>query len=198
MKLKVFTKENVNVPNVLSLLRLLLVPVYVVLFVGGHKYAALAVFAAASLTDLLDGYIARKYHLITDLGKLLDPLADKVMVLTALFSMAIGSSAIPPVIPWVAVWVVLGKEVLMLLGGMLMLKRGVVVHSLMIGKTAHTVFIIGLISSYFHDSLEKLCVGWPMTLDLIFIWLAVVLTLIALAVYATHCVQALREKRAFR
>ena len=62
--------------------------------------AFLATFLAASLTDLLDGRIARKYNLITDFGKLVDPFADKVMVLTALFSMAIGSPAIPPVVPW--------------------------------------------------------------------------------------------------
>ena len=100
MTAKELIRKNLNVPNVLTMIRLLLVPVYVALFVSGQKYAALVTFLAASLTDLLDGRIARKYNLITDFGKLVDPFADKVMVLTALLSMAIGSSAIPPVVPW--------------------------------------------------------------------------------------------------
>ena len=107
MTAKELIRKNLNVPNVLTMIRLLLVPVYVVLFVSGQKYAALVTFLAASLTDLLDGRIARKYNLITDFGKLVDPFADKVMVLTALLSMAIGSSAIPPVVPWVAVIILL-------------------------------------------------------------------------------------------
>ena len=107
MTLKEILKKNLNVPNVLSLIRLLLVPVYLILFVRGQKTAALVVFAAACFTDLLDGRIARKYNLITDLGKLLDPVADKVMILTAMFSMTIGNDAIPAVIPWAAVLVVL-------------------------------------------------------------------------------------------
>ena len=198
MKMKLFTKETVNVPNALTLLRLLLVPVYVLLFSRGQKYAALAVFAAASITDLLDGFIARKYNLITDFGKLMDPLADKVMVVTALFSMAIGNAVIPPVIPWLAVWVVLGKELLLMLGSVLLLRRGIVVHSLMVGKVAHTVFIAGLILSYFHDTFVSLCPNWPLTPDLMVIWLAVALTLIAMVVYMIHGMKAAHEKRAFR
>ena len=97
MTLKEILKKNLNVPNVLSLIRLLLVPGYLILFVRGQKTAALVVFAAACFTDLLDGRIARKYNLITDLGKLLDPVADKVMILTAMFSMTIGNDAIPAI-----------------------------------------------------------------------------------------------------
>ena len=115
MTLKEILKKNLNVPNVLSLIRLLLVPVYLILFVRGQKTAALVVFAAACFTDLLDGRIARKYNLITDLGKLLDPVADKVMILPAMFSMTIGNDAIPAVIPWAAVLVVLAVECLWLL-----------------------------------------------------------------------------------
>ena len=76
-----------NTANKLTMLRVILIPVYLLLwhmdFPGNH-YAALAVFAIASLTDLLDGYIARHYNQITDFGKFMDPLADKVLVLTAM------------------------------------------------------------------------------------------------------------------
>ena len=76
-----------NLPNKLTLMRVILIPVYLVLWhleFPGNNYAALAVFVVASLTDFLDGYIARKYDLVTDFGKFMDPLADKMLVLTAM------------------------------------------------------------------------------------------------------------------
>ena len=85
MKAREYIRQNMNVPNVLTLIRLLLVPVYIALFAMGDRYAALTVFLLASLTDMLDGQIARKYGLVTDFGKLMDPLADKIMVVTAMF-----------------------------------------------------------------------------------------------------------------
>lgn len=80
-------KGVMNLPNKLTILRVLLIPVFVFLFYiefTAHYFIALAVFAIASLTDLFDGKIARKYNLITNLGKFLDPIADKVLVLSAL------------------------------------------------------------------------------------------------------------------
>ncbi len=80
-----------NLPNKLSLLRIILVPIMVALFYMTfipYNYLITAViFAVAALTDFLDGYIARKYHLVTDLGKFLDPIADKVLVIGALIIM---------------------------------------------------------------------------------------------------------------
>lgn len=194
MTAREYIKRNLNVPNVLTMIRLFLVPVYIVLFSLGHKYAALATFLLASFTDLLDGRIARKYHLITDFGKLMDPFADKVMVLTAMFSMAIGNTSIKPVIPWTAVFILLFKELVMIVGGVVLLKHGIVVYSSMIGKVAHCVFIASLVASYFHDWFALSCAGWPLTPDLILLWIAVCLTLCALVFYTTHSVKAAREK----
>ena len=76
-----------NLPNKLTLMRVILIPVYLVLWhldFPGNNYAALAVFVVASLTDFLDGYIARKHNLVTDFGKFMDPLADKMLVMAAL------------------------------------------------------------------------------------------------------------------
>ena len=76
-----------NTANKLTMLRVVLIPVYLVLWhldFSWSVYAALAVFVVASLTDLLDGYIARHYNQTTDFGKFMDPLADKVLVLTAM------------------------------------------------------------------------------------------------------------------
>lgn len=87
-KLYKFVSGNggMNLPNKLTLSRIIMIPVFVALFYvnfKGHYFAALAMFCIASLTDLLDGKIARKYGLVTDLGKFLDPVADKVLVLSA-------------------------------------------------------------------------------------------------------------------
>ena len=73
-----FIKE-LNLPNKLTLLRIVLVPVYLVLLAFGLDWPALIVFAAASLTDLFDGKIARKYNLITNFGKFMDPIADIIL-----------------------------------------------------------------------------------------------------------------------
>ena len=77
-----------NLPNKLTILRVILVPVFVVFLMmditGYDKWIALSIFIIASLTDLLDGKIARKYNLITNFGKFMDPLADKLLVCTAM------------------------------------------------------------------------------------------------------------------
>ena len=78
---------KMNLPNKLTMLRILLIPVFmVVLYMGfaGSAYVALAIFIVASLTDLLDGKIARKYNLVTDFGKFADPLADKMLTTAAM------------------------------------------------------------------------------------------------------------------
>ena len=79
-----------NLPNKLTILRILLVPVFVAVILSHMKNAffiAALIFALASITDFLDGYIARKYNLVSDFGKLMDPLADKILVCAALITM---------------------------------------------------------------------------------------------------------------
>lgn len=191
--LKEYIKRNLNVPNTLTFIRMLLIPLYLILFIDGMKYPALIIFLAASFTDLLDGMIARRYHQITDLGKLMDPLADKLMVLTVMFSMAIGNAAIPKVVPWAAVAILLGKEFVMMVGGLLMLRRNIVVYSHFIGKAAHFLFIVGLTATFFHEWLMKKCVGWPMTPDLMLLWIAVVCTLCALVFYVVHSLRSVKH-----
>lgn len=76
-----------NLPNKLTIARMIMIPVFILFFYlnfAGHYFVVLAVFAIASFTDLLDGKIARRYNLVTNLGKFLDPIADKVLVSSAL------------------------------------------------------------------------------------------------------------------
>ena len=181
---KLFT--NVwTVPNVLTMLRLVLVPVFVVLFLKGYKMASLAVFAVASLTDMLDGYLARKLNQITDFGKLFDPLADKLMVLSAMVCHAIAGA-----FPWSAIIIVACKELIMVLGGVFMLGKGVVVYSNYVGKAAQVCFIAALILAFFHEKLPRWGGETP---DRIFLWITVALSLTALVVYAAAAVKKIRN-----
>ena len=182
---KLFT--NVwNIPNVLTMLRLILVPVFALLFIQGHRKAALVVFIVASLTDLLDGFLARKLNQITDFGKLFDPLADKVMVLTALICQGLAG-----VFPWSAIIIVCCKELVMLLGGVFMLSKNVVVYANYFGKTAQVFFIISLVLSFFHDELA----AQNLPLDIILLWVTVGLALLAMAVYIFGAVKTILSRR---
>ena len=183
-------KENIwNVPNLLTMLRMVLIPVYWVLFMRDRRIAALIVFVIASITDFLDGRIARKYNLITNFGKLFDPLADKLMVLSVMLGFVIKG-----VIPWPIMAIVLAKEGTMLLGGTLMLKRGFVVYAEMIGKVAQVAMLTGLILCFFEEKFTAL--GVPV--HLIVLWLAVALTLAALVFYVRRALQWVREENEAR
>ena len=194
MTIREYIRQNWNVPNALTLIRLFLVPVYIVLFAIGDKYSALTVFLLASFTDLLDGRIARKYNLITDFGKLMDPLADKVMVVTAMFSMAIGNKTIPAVIPWLAVIILFIKELIMVVGSAIMLRYQIVVYSTIVGKVAQCMFIASLLAVYFHEWFVKTCAGWFMPLDLLMMWASILLALWALYIYVTRSLRVAKEK----
>ncbi len=173
----------------LTMLRMILIPVFVVLFFNGRKMAALAVFCAASFTDFLDGFLARKLNQITDFGKLFDPLADKLMVLTAMVCQTFWGP-----LPLVAVLIVAMKEMVMVFGGMFMLSRNVVVYSNYYGKAAQVGFIASLILSFFHDRFEAGGIRLlGMTPDILLLWITVVLAIIAMAVYGTQAVQTIRK-----
>ena len=176
-----------TIPNILTMLRMVLIPVFVVLYMNGQPKAALAVFIIASLTDQLDGFLARKLNQITDFGKLFDPLADKLMVITVMICHGISG-----VIPWAAIIIVICKELLMVIGGAFILKNGVVVYSNMAGKTAMVFFVAALILCFFHE--EFLSLGWSVPLDIIFVWMAVGQALQALVIYAAGSLPKLKGK----
>lgn len=175
-----------NVPNVLTMLRMLLIPVFVAVYAAGHTKWALAVFLLASLTDALDGYIARKHKLITNFGKLMDPLADKLMVCTALVCQGVQG-----ILPWVAIVIVMIKELLMVIGGTFMLKNDVVVYSNLLGKASMCSFVAALVLSFFHEEFTALGVQ----VDIILLNIAVVLTILALVNYTCQACKTLKACR---
>ena len=130
-----------NVPNILSVIRILLVPVFVVLLLSGHNVAATIVFLAAGLTDVLDGYIARKYNCISTLGKVLDPLADKLIQASAFICLWVMNY-----IPWWMPVIYFIKEILTIIGASIVFtKKKSVVMSNVFGKLA-TVLVFGAIA----------------------------------------------------
>ena len=179
-----------TIPNVLTIIRMILIPVFVILFFKGYKIAALCVFCAASLTDMLDGYLARKLNQITDFGKLFDPLADKLMVLTAMVCQTFWGP-----LPLVAVIIVAVKELVMVLGGIFMLSKDVVVYSNYFGKAAQVGFIASLILSFFHERFtEGNVVLWGMTPDILLLWITVALAVTAMVVYAAGAIKTINRK----
>ena len=181
-----------TIPNVLTMLRLVLIPVFVILFTNGQRKAALAVFIAASLTDMLDGYLARRLNQVTDFGKLFDPLADKLMVLTAMVCQGAAG-----VFPWSAIIIVAVKELFMVIGGTFMLKKGIVVYSNIYGKAAQVCFIASLVLSFFQEDFRSagtLILG--MTPDMLLLWITVALAVLAMIIYAADAVRKLKQQGA--
>ncbi|MEA4954147.1 MAG: CDP-diacylglycerol--glycerol-3-phosphate 3-phosphatidyltransferase [Pseudoflavonifractor sp.] len=132
-----------NLPNFLSLVRLLLVPVFARVFFlpipTAHQWAAL-IYAAAFATDIADGYIARRFHQVTRLGRILDPLADKLMTLTVILCITADG-----ILPLWAVAAFFCKELLMALGGLFMLRRTRdVIPANWLGKASTGVFFVVL------------------------------------------------------
>ena len=133
-----------NIPNILTVIRLILAPVFVVVFFSGKENAhdlALIVYIVASFTDFLDGYLARRYNLITELGKVLDPFADKVMLITVLICLYIWGR-IPLIIPVIVVV----KEVFMIVSGLILYlrKERMVIPSNIFGKSATVMFMLSI------------------------------------------------------
>jgi len=145
--------SRLNLPNVLTLARIVAVPAVVLLLLPGpdreitreYSTAAFLIFVSAAVTDLFDGYLARRYHMITDLGKLLDPLADKLLVCAAMI-MLITPGRVPA---WMAVIVVAREIGVTALRGMAS-TEGVVIAASTLGKWKTLLLNIGVATLILH------------------------------------------------
>ena len=131
-----------NIPNILTVIRLIMVPVFLVVFFleGDIKTVSGIIFILASVTDVLDGYIARKFNMMTKEGQLLDPLADKLMQIAVVVAMLFAKM--------VPVWFVLilaCKEILMIIGGFFLYTKKTFVKSNIFGKTNTVVVFCALV-----------------------------------------------------
>ena len=140
-----------NLPNKLTMLRIVLVPVFMALAANRWMLAAGVVFALASFTDFLDGSIARKYHLVTDFGKFADPLADKLLTTTAFVYMVVDGVCSP-----VVVVVILARE--FAVSGLRMIAAsapgGKVIAANMWGKVKTVLQMLTIIFYYFGYAIE--------------------------------------------
>ena len=180
-----FKKSEIwTVPNVLTMIRLMLIPVFwVLMLVFDLKIWALITFCVATFTDVIDGRIARKYQLITEFGKLFDPLADKIMVLSVLITLWIRKIVPGVVVPLLAV-----KEIFQIYSSGVLYKKKIVVHSLFVGKFAQCALCLALFLCFFADSFAHLTVK-P---HLVVLWIGLVAAYIALFVYMRISIRQLK------
>lgn len=139
-------KEIFTIPNLLSFFRLLLLPIYAYIYLRAtddfHYILAASIMAVSCLTDALDGKIARKFHMISTLGKILDPLADKITQFTLTLCLSLKHPVLRPVLILFVV-----KELFQAIVGAIHLRKGKMLPgALMIGKICTTVLFVSLIA----------------------------------------------------
>ena len=165
-----------NLPNKLTTARMVMVPVLVLFMLtgwggGANRFLCLAIFIAASVTDYFDGHLARKWNLVTNYGKLMDPLADKLLVCSAMICM-VEQGKLPA---WVVV-IIIGREFIISGFRLIAVESGKVIAANMWGKAktvCQMVMIILLMAQI--PALELLTKAS--------VWLSVALTLISLSTY---------------
>ncbi len=171
-----------NLPNKLTVLRVILIPFFVIFLLGAEfigaasPYIALVIFIVASLTDMLDGKIARKYHLVTNFGKFMDPLADKLLVCSALICF-VDMHRMPT---WV-VLIIIAREFIISGFRLVAAEGGLVIAAGIWGKykTAITMITIIFMIPNFGGSAVYV-------IEQILIYLSLILTIVSLIDYLVH------------
>ena len=168
MLIKNWKKEIWSIPNMLSMFRLLLIPAYIFIYLNAEQksdyFLAAGILAVSCLTDLVDGKVARQFNMVTTLGKLLDPLADKVTQLTLILCLAIRHHFL-----WYLVAVFLVKESFQLIAGGINWHKGKILKgALMSGKICTAVLFISLIILVMLPDIETSAANAIITIDILF------------------------------
>lgn len=162
-----------QIPNILTIFRFILIPFIVINLVYDSYIAAFIIFTVSGLTDILDGFIARKYNFITNFGKLIDPLADKCTQIITL-----GTLAIKDIIPmWIIIIVIL-KEFIMVAGASFLYGKELVVSSRWYGKLATVLFYIAIVCSLFIKQFD-----FSFNFSIYIYYLALISTIFSLIMY---------------
>ena len=171
-----------HVPNILTIIRFLLIPVIITFAFKNNYVATIIVLSISGITDILDGYIARKYNFISDFGKLMDPLADKATQVTLLAVLAIQK-----IIPMWIIAIVIFKEFFMVAGASFLYGKELVVSSKWYGKLSTVLFYIAmvysLISIYWNSTLVKYSFPKMPEFAIYIYYLAVASTIFSLIMY---------------
>ena len=187
-----------NLPNKLTIFRVILIVPFVVVLLGGeagwfgdnsllYGGISLAIFIVSSLTDLIDGKIARKYNLVTDFGKFMDPLADKLLVSAAMIAL-VEMGRIPA---WVVI-VIISREFIISGFRLVASDNGVVIAASYWGKFK-TTFQMVMVCLMLLDLSEKF--AWYGVLTNIIMWIALILTVVSLVDYLMKNKNVLKEQK---
>lgn len=173
-----------NLPNKLTIIRLIMIPVFAIVFymemIPYNYLISAVIFTVAALTDYFDGHIARKYNLITDFGKFLDPIADKVLVATALIVMlqSIGTQ----ILPWyasISVAIILSRELIVSGFRMIAASKGRVMAAEKSGKIKTFVQDVAIVALLAAADIAPGLYSWFNIVGLVLLGLATVLTIIS-------------------
>lgn len=179
-----------NLPNKLTLFRVILIPFFVLFLLidpsnSTYRLIADAIFIVASLTDMLDGKIARKYNLVTNFGKFMDPLADKLLVCSAMICLISTGQ----LYAWIVI-IIVAREFIISGFRLIAVENGVVIAANMWGKcktVSQMIMIIVLVANFDFAI-------WQI-FGQILIWLSLVLTVISLVVYIVQNKSVLKEQK---
>lgn len=169
MHIKDWKKEVFTIPNLLSLFRLALIPVYIYIYLGATQpfqyLTAGTIMAVSCLTDLIDGKVARHFNMVSTLGKILDPLADKVTQFTLTVCLSLKH---PQLLPVLILFVV--KELFQAIAGFVHLKKGKMLPgALMAGKVCTTVLFVSLIALVLFPNAKAAVVNAIAAVDAVFL-----------------------------
>lgn len=172
MLIKDWKKEIFTIPNLLSLFRLILIPVYVAIYLNAEEtidyYLAAGILAVSCLTDLIDGKIARHFNMISSLGKVLDPIADKATQFTLIICLTMEYSVL-----WYLVGLFVIKESFQLIaGGIRLRKRKMLKGALISGKVCTTILFLSLIIMVMLPKLSERIVTIICAVDVLFMMVA--------------------------
>ena len=178
---------QMNLPNKLTVLRVLMIPFFVLFMLvditgAADKWIAVALFVAASLTDFLDGHLARKYHLVTNFGKFMDPLADKLLVSAAMICL-VEMGRLPA---WIVI-IIISREFIISGFRLIASDNGVVIAASYWGKFK-TVFQMAMI-------IVLICNlgGVFVWVETALIWISLILTIVSLVDYVVKNIDVLKE-----
>ncbi|MBE5039629.1 CDP-alcohol phosphatidyltransferase family protein [Ructibacterium gallinarum] len=172
------------IPNILTTARLVLVPIFAYLVLGTKNLPlAAVVFILSGVTDVIDGYIARRFHMITNFGKIYDPFVDKLMQITAIVCLALAE--ILPV--WIIAIVICKEAAMIIIGGILYLKK-IVVHSNWYGKAATVIFYATIFIMILWRNIPQ---GWTMA----FLVILIISMLYSAGAYLVDTIRHYDEKR---
>ena len=165
-----------SIPNILTIIRFLLIPLILFYIFTGNYILAFVFFTISGITDILDGFIARRFNFVSNFGKLMDPLADKLTQVGTLLSLSIVQ--IIPV--WILV-IVLFKELIMIVGASFLYGKDVIVYSKWYGKLSTVLFFVAIVISLLLKQFEV--TGILQYIDITLYCLALISTIFSLVMY---------------